>query len=159
MKKFCVFVSLVLIHSTVCAADLFVQSVKTKIHAQPTLGSTIVAEAQRGDRLVELEKKGGWFKVSCKDKIGWVSRLVVSSSPPSKTISVFEDSEKDLESGARRRASAFATGAAARGLTDDRRRLSDQYRMDYQKLEAMEGLKISDEEALDFLQEGVGRQK
>jgi hypothetical protein len=31
--------------------------------------------------------------------------------------------------------------------------------MDYEKLEAMEGLKISDEEALDFLQQGVGRQR
>jgi uncharacterized protein YgiM (DUF1202 family) len=159
MKKLCMIVSLVLVHSTVYAADLFVQGVKTKIHAKPTLGSTTVTEVPKGEKLVELEKKGGWFKVSYKDKIGWVSRLVVGPRPPSEAISVFDDSEKDLESGARRRASAFTTGAAARGLTEDRKRLSDQYRVDYGKLEAMEALKISNEEALEFLQEGIRRQK
>lgn len=157
MKKLSLVISLILMYSPVYAADLFVQSVKTKIHSQPTLGATTVAEAQKGEKLVELEKKEGWFKVRYKDKIGWVSRLVVNPKPPSKTISVFEDSKNDLKSGARKRASAFATGAAARGLTGDRKRISDKYRMDYENLEALEALNISDEEALDFLQEGVGR--
>lgn len=156
MKKLCFIVLLLVMQSPAYAADLFIQSVKARILAEPSFGASMVAEAQKGERLSELEKKGNWFKVSYRDKTGWVSRLIVSPNPPAGKISIFEDSGETLESGARRRASAFTTAAAARGLAEERARISDKYRVDYQGLKAMEALKISEEEALAFLQAGVG---
>lgn len=139
------------------AADLFVQSVKAPILSAPSLGSSKVAEAVKGESLKELEKKGDWYKVGYKDFTGWVSRLLVGSKPPSGKVSVLEDTEERIEKGARKRASAFTTAAAARGLAEDRARISDKYRVDYRGVELMEAVSISDEEASRFLQEGVGR--
>ncbi len=139
------------------AADLYVQSVKAPILSAPSLGSSKVAEAVKGESLKELEKKGDWYKVGYKDITGWVSRLLVGSRPPSGKVSVLEDTEERIEKGARKRASAFTTAAAARGLAEDRARISDKYRVDFRGVEMMEAVSISDEEALRFLQEGVGR--
>lgn len=139
------------------AADLFVQSVKAPILSAPSLGSSKVAEAVKGESLKELEKKGDWYKVGYKDITGWVSRLLVGSKPPSGKVSLLEDTEERIEKGARKRASAFTTAAAARGLAEDRARVSDKYRVDFRGVEMMEAVSISDEEALRFLQEGVGK--
>jgi len=139
------------------AADLFVQSVKAPIFSAPSLGSSKVAEAVKGESLKELEKKGDWYRVGYKDITGWVSRLLVGSKPPSGKVSVLEDTEERIEKGARKRASAFTTAAAARGLAEDRARISDKYRVDYKGVEMMEAVSISDEEVLRFLQEGVGK--
>ena len=139
------------------AADLYVQSVKAPILSAPSLGSSKVAEAVKGESLKELEKKGDWYKVGYKDITGWVSRLLVGPKPPSGKVSVLEDTEERIEKKARKRASAFTTAAAARGLAEDRARISDKYRVDFRGVEKMEAVSISDEEALRFLQEGVGR--
>lgn len=139
------------------AADLFVQSVKAPILSGPSLGSSKVAEAAKGDLLKEVEKKGDWHKVVFKDATGWVSRLLVGPKPPSGKVSILEKADEKLETGARKRASAFTTAAAARGLTEDRARASDKFRVDYNALDIMEGITISDEEALRFIQTGVGK--
>ncbi len=139
------------------AADLYVQSVKAPILSAPSLGSSKVAEAAKGDLLKELEKKGDWYNVGYKNSTGWVSRLLVGPKPPKGKVSVLEETEEKLETGARKRASAFTTAAAARGLAEERARISDKFRVDYNALDVMEGVKISDEEALRFVQTGVGR--
>lgn len=142
---------------TAHAADLYVQSVKAPILSAPSLGSSKVGEAVKGELLKEIEKKGDWFKVGYKDLTGWVSRLLVGPKPPAGKVSVLEETEERIEKGARKRASAFATAAAARGLAEERARISDKYRVDFRGVEKMEAVSISDEEALRFLQEGVGR--
>lgn len=139
------------------AADLYVQSVKAPIFSSPSMGSPKVADAGKGDQLKELEKKGDWHKVAYKDKTGWVSRLLVASKPPAGKVSLLEETEEKLEKGARKRASAFTTAAAARGLAEDRARVSDKYRVDHRGVEWMEAVKVGDEESLKFLEKGVGR--
>ena len=81
----------------------------------------------------------------------------MSTKPPLGKVSILEEADEMLEKGARKRASAFATAAAARGLAEERARISDKYKVDYEGVEWMEALKIADEEASKFLQEGVGR--
>lgn len=151
------FFSITLAAPAAYAADLFVQSVKAPLFSSPSMGSPKVVDASKGDQLKELEKKGDWHKVAYKDKTGWVSRLLVASKPPAGKVSLLEETEEKLEKGARKRASAFTTAAAARGLAEDRARVSDKYRVDHQGVEWMEALKISDEESLKFLEKGVGR--
>lgn len=143
--------------SVAYAGDLFVQSVKAPILAAPSLGSPRITEVVKGDMLKEVEKKDSWHKVSYKDKTGWVSRLLVGPKPPIGKVSVLEETEEKLEKGVRKRASAFTTAAAARGLAEDRARISDKFRVDFQGVETMEALNITDDEAVRFLQEGVGR--
>ena len=139
------------------AADLFVQSVKAPILANPALGSPKVAEAVKGEALKETEKKDNWYKVSYKDKTGWVSKLLVGPKPPASKVSILEETEEQVEKGARKRASAFTTAAAARGLAEERARLSDKFKVDYNGVEMMEAIRITDEEASRFIQEGVGK--
>ena len=142
---------------TAQAADLFVQSVKAPILSAPSLGSSKVGEAAKGDMLKELGKKGDWYNVGYKNSTGWVSRLLVGPKPPSSKVSVLEQTGEKLETGARKRASAFTTSAAARGLSEDRARISDKFRVDYNALDEMEAIKISDDEALRFVNQGVGK--
>lgn len=139
------------------SADLFVQSVRAPILSAPSFGSTKLAEAAKGEALKELEKKGSWHKVSYKDKTGWISRLLVSAKPPAGRVSVLEGTSENLETGARRRASAFTTAAAARGLAEDRSRVSDKYKVSFRGVERMEAVKINDDEALNFLLAGIGK--
>ena len=139
------------------AADIYVQSVKAPILSAPSFGSQKVAEAVKGEALKELEKQGGWHKVSYKGKNGWVSRLLIGAKPPATRVSVLEDSGENLGAGARKRASAFTTAAAARGLAEDRSRVSDKYRVNFVGVARMEAVNVSDAEAVAFLQAGVGQ--
>lgn len=139
------------------ASDLYIQSVKAGILSAPSLGSPKLADALKGEKVKEIEKKGDWYKVRYKEMDGWVSRLLVGISPPVGRISILEETEEKVEKGARKRASAFTTAAAARGLAEERARLSDRYKVDYSGVEMMEAIIITDEEALNFIRKGVGK--
>jgi len=148
---------LLLMAPAVQAAIIYVQSVRAPILVSPSFGSSRLVEAVKGEALKELEIKAGWHKVSYKDKTGWVSRFLVGAKPPAGRVSVLEGSSENLQSGARRRASAFTTAAAARGFAEDRTRVSDKYKVNFSKVERMEAIKISDEVAMSFIREGVGK--
>ena len=148
---------LLIMPSMAGAADLYVQSVKAPILAAPSLGSSKAAVATKGETLKEIEKKGDWYKVRYKKTDGWVSRLLVGTKPPARKVSILEETEEQVEKGARKRASAFTTAAAARGLAEERARLSDKFKVDYNGVEMMEAIRITDEEASRFIQEGVGK--
>lgn len=141
--------------SSACASDYYVQSIRAPILIAPSFGSSKVIEASKGDALQELERKGGWHRVVYKNKTGWVSRLLINSKPPANRVSVLEATNENLETGARKRASAFTTAAAARGFSEDRSRVSNKYKVDFAGLARMEQVSFSDEEAMAFLQEGV----
>lgn len=148
---------LLFVPTSVYAGDLFVQSVKAPILAAPSMGSPKIIVGVKGDMLKEVEKKDNWYKVNYKDKTGWVSRLLVGPKPPVGKVSLLEETGEKLEKGVRKRASAFTTAAAARGLAEDRARISDKFKVDFLGVETMEALNITDDEVMRFLQEGVGR--
>lgn len=139
------------------AADLYIQSVKAAILSAPSLGSKKIAEVVKGEAVKELEKKDNWYRVGYKGKDGWVSRLLVGPRPPAAKVSLLEETGEKLEKGVRKRASAFTTAAAARGLAEERARISDKYKVDFEGVEFMERMKIGEEEALRFVEKGVGK--
>lgn len=139
------------------SADLYVQSIKAPILTTPSFGSPKVTEAIKGEILKELDSKGGWHKVTYKNKTGWVSRLLIGTKPPTNRVSVLEGTGENLGAGARKRASAFTTAAAARGFAEDRSRVSDKYKVNFSKVERMEAIKVSDAVAMSFIMEGVGK--
>lgn len=159
MKTFthCLMLIALLFISTSHAADYYVQSVKAPILADTSFGSQKLAEASKGELLNVVEIKGSWHKVVYNNKTGWVSRLLIGTNPPAKRVSVLVGTGENLETGARRRASAFTTAAAARGFAEDRSRVSDKYKSNFQGVERMEAVTISDEVAMTFLQDGVGK--
>jgi hypothetical protein len=76
-------------------------------------------------------------------------------TPPLDKKDVYGKQLEELADKARRRPSAFTTTAAARGLKEKRRRFADKYQLDYDALEKMESIQISDQEASEFLMRGV----
>jgi len=136
-------------------AHLYVQSIKAPLLSEPRLGAPQIAEPQRGEVLEIIEKKDNWYLVKYKELKGWVSRLLVDIKPPKEKVSVLEETGQKLEEGARKRASAYVTAASARGLMEERSRLSDRYRVNFEDLEWIEAIKISDLEASRFLEEGL----
>ncbi len=137
--------------------DLYVHSIKAPLLAEPLIGAKEIASLKRADVLNLIEKKGDWYKVRYGDLTGWVLRLFVDTRPPMARVSILEKQEQEVQSTARRRASAFVTAAAARGLMEERARLSDRYRVDHEGVEWIKSVSITDEEALRFLEEGLKR--
>ncbi len=132
---------------------LYVQSLKAPLLSEPKLGSKELASIRRGESLKVIEKREGWFKVEYKNTQGWVSSLLLSNREPMEKVSVFEE-DKSLKETARRRASSYTTAAAARGLLEDRARVSQKYMIDLSSIKWLEGIKIEEEEVLKFVEEG-----
>ncbi len=132
---------------------LYVQSLKAPLLSEPKLGSKELASIRKGESLKVIEKREGWFKVEYKNTQGWVSSLLLSNQEPMGKVSVFEE-DKSLKETARRRASSYTTAAAARGLLEDRARVSQKYMLDLSSIKWLEGIKIEEEEVLKFLEEG-----
>lgn len=140
------------------AADLYALGAKVPILAEAKLGAAKVAEAKRGDLLSGGEEQTGWYHVTFAGKSGWVSRLLVGNKPPLPVVSVLDDNkDEDLEGGARRRASTFTSAAAARGLSEDRTRISQKYQLDYSGLAWIERHGVTQEEALSFVEKKEAR--
>lgn len=135
------------------AADLYALGARVVILAEPKLGAAKVAEAKRGDLLSGSEEQKGWYHVTFAGKSGWVSRMLLGNKPPAAVVSVLDDNTtNDLEGGARRRASNFTTAAAARGLSEERTRLHQKYQVDYSGLAWMERNKVTQDEAIAFVE-------
>lgn len=133
---------------------LFVQSTKAKIMESPSFRAKIVATAHKGEELTVLGKKGRWYQVSIDGKKGWISRLLVSQTPPMKKVSVFAKADKDISTKARRRASVMTTAAAARGLAeDDRKRLGAETKVDYAAIEKVDAISVSESETDAFIEQ------
>lgn len=163
MKKIA-FISLVLIlyAANAFASQLYVKSIRAKILSTPSFRSKIVGIAKRGATFEEIKRRGKWIEVKYKGrkgwKKGWVSKYLVSTRPPMKRISLLARG-KNLQKTSRRRASAFTSVAAARGLTDyDRARQGRKgYAVDFAALDRMDKINITEDEALKFIEEGVAR--
>ncbi|MDT8317763.1 MAG: SH3 domain-containing protein [bacterium] len=163
MKKVVVLLLILIFCATnTFAAQLYVKSMRAKVLSKPSLKSKIVGIAKRGAIVEEVKKQGKWIEVKYKTtkgwKKGWVSKYLLSTRPPMKRVSLLARGE-NLQKTSRRRASAFTSVAAARGLTDyDRaRRGRKGYDVDFAALDRMDKINISEDEALKFIEQGVSR--
>jgi hypothetical protein len=140
--------------SLVVAESGYVQARQAELFAEPALKSVLVAVAKKGDAVVIEQRQGRWLKVKLGDKSGWVSTLLVGSEPPKEKITVLDAGDQALEQTARRRASATAAAAAARGLRgEERARQSDGNAVDFNALQQMEAAGVPEDEALQFQQQ------
>lgn len=135
---------------------VYVQGIEANILSKPSLSASSLGKALRGDKLIVVEKAGGWYRVNYRDKNGWVAKILVAPNPPMKKIAAaLTGEEASIEKEARRRASAVTLAAAARGLTEeDRKRLGQKEMADYFSLERLEAIVISESEVFDFMRKG-----
>lgn len=148
---------LILLFSTLLIAEdvFYVQSLKAKVMSAPSFKSAVLGEVSKGNKLVVTGREGSWVKVRYDAKEGYVSSLLLSTHPPIEKQAFLKGEEPEIKEGVRRRASTFASAAAARGLTqDDRRRISREEKIDYGSLEKVDALSVSTEEVMRFMEGG-----
>lgn len=158
MRKILLAALLVLFSMTALYGEevYYVQSLRAKVMASPSLRSDVIAEVGRGHKLIAIGREGSWIKVKFKDKDGYIASVLVSEYPPMGKQGLITGEEATIKEGARRRASTFVSAAAARGLTpEERKRLSKEVQANYEALEKVESISISDEELERFIKEGI----
>ena len=129
MKKSITSILLLMFAAPLWAADsLYVQSISAKILAKPAFSAPVVTTLNKGEVLQILEAQQRWYKVQIGEQTGWVAKFLLSDRPPLDKVNILGDGSTGLDKHARRRASAFTTEGAARGLASDgaRKRASDQ---------------------------------
>jgi hypothetical protein len=146
-------VPLLLALATPATADsIFVQARQAELRSEPGFDQPVVAELVRGTELTRVGERGRWLRVRTDAAEGWVFRFLVANHAPVEKQTVLGDSGESVGEGARRRASQVTTAGAARGLTAaERKRLSHAGGADYQALERLEAMAISDAEVRRFL--------
>lgn len=144
---------LLLISAAAQAENSYIQARQAQLFAKPSLKASVVTVSHKGDEVVIEQRQGRWVKVKLGDKSGWVSRLLLGKAPPKEKITVLDDGQ-GLEQSARRRASATAATAAARGLRgEERARQSDAAASNFDALQKVEQEGVSEDEALHFMQQ------
>ncbi|WP_455212102.1 SH3 domain-containing protein [Kaarinaea lacus] len=152
------FLALLLLHfSAIAEQVMYVQSAKANVMASPAFDSELLNVLKKGESVTVLKEQGRWSQVTYLESNGWVSKLLLASQPPMDKVSVLQGKEDQLENTARRRASTNVTAAATRGLrNDDRARMNDGGKTDYDELQEMEAVEIKEAEVRRFHEEGLG---
>lgn len=152
------FIVIILLPASCYSFDLYVHSVKAPLYQEPSVGSARLMELEKGQKISGIKETPGWYEVEHKKKRGWIYKLMARRTPPLDKKDVYGKQLEELADKARRRPSAFTTTAAARGLKEKRRRFADKYQLDYDALEKMESIQVSDQEASEFLIRGVSNE-
>ena len=158
------FILIVLFPAISHSFELYVHSIKASLYQAPSISSKEIIELKKGTKVIGTQEKANWYKVRYEDKDGWVYKLMVRKTPPLETKRLFARLKSlfhrihELREKSRRRPSSYTTTAAARGLRDKRQRFADKYGHDYDALEKIESIEISDTEALEFLMSGVSNE-
>lgn len=135
----------------VVAEPLYVQSDQAAVFAEPGFDNDTVGRLNRGAEVETLESRGDWHHVRVESLTGWMPALLLRAEPPARASGNL-DAAADLDSGARRRASAVTTAGAVRGVDEDERLLDDP-NLDVEALHEMEGMRVAPEEAMAFMAE------
>lgn len=136
---------------TALSQPLYVQSDQAAVFAEPGFDNDTVGRLNRGAEVETLESRGDWHRVRGESLSGWMPALLLRAEPPTRASSEL-DAAADLDSGARRRASAVTTAGAVRGVDEDERLLDDPD-LDVEALHQMESMRVAPEEAMAFMAE------
>ena len=133
------------------AEKLFVKSPKAPLWVEPSFQAEQILVLTKGQDVEKMEQRAGWLRVRIADQQGWMLKMMLSEEPPIQFSKEQQQAMENLALKARRRPSSFATTAAARGLKEKRKRFSSTLDTDYDALIKMEGWRVDEQSALDFL--------
>ena len=144
-------VLLILLTAALWAPDTSwsVQVREGKLREKPSFLGKIVATVAYGDPMTQVDEKTGWMKVRNATGVeGWIHASALSE----KKI-VLRSGDTDVETGA----SGDEIALAGKGFNEE---VEKKYRdthpeVDFTWVDRMEGWRVSPEEALAFLNEGL----
>lgn len=141
--------SAVSLASAVYAEPFFVHSAKAPLFEASSFSSKTLSVLVKGDEVTLVSRSNRWLEVVDASGVrGWVSVLLVKSTPPGGTVSVIGSDQVELEGNARMRASAVATAGATRGLVEGNE--SNALSFDFEELYRVENFIISAQEITQF---------
>lgn len=146
-------VLLLLLPSLSWTEELFVHSHTAPMFKTPSLAGEKLMVLDQGSKVAGLKKKGIWQQVQVHNTIGWIYRIMLGGAPPMTPIDISAEEVDQMSTSARKRPSAYASTAAARGLMNSRGRLGQKMTYDYASLKKMESYAATTEETLQFIKE------
>lgn len=133
----------------------YVQSAKAKVFSEASFNSGVLVELSRGSKVAVIGKDSNWNKVIINGKTGYISAFLLGKNPPIEKVSPSKEKLTTEGENPRSRVSHTTAVAGVRGLSQERRaRLGKEEKVNYEALEKMESVKISDEELKVFIKEG-----
>lgn len=150
-----VLLSIVLLFSPAIYAKkvLYIQSTKANIMDKPSFRGTPIAKIFKGDSVEVILKQLNWVKIRSSNHQGWVSSMLLATTPPISKTSVFEklntSSKKKKSNNVRTRASTQATAAATRGLRGQRES-SKGDTANYSGVLSVESQRVTTKDAIQF---------
>lgn len=153
------FLSFLLFHFTIFYAFaediLYVQSARAKVYAKPSFNGEVLFELTKGYKVTALGKEGNWQKVIVSGKTGYIPLFLLGKNPPLEKVTLSKERLSVEPENPRSRVSHTTAVAGVRGLSQERRaRLGKEEKVNYEALEKIENIKISDEELKFFIKEG-----
>lgn len=131
--------------------DYYVQSLNAKIWQESSFKSKVIAEVGKGQLLPSTGTENNWVKVRYQGQDGYVPTLLLSTHPPLGKNTLIGSDESEIKEGVRRRASAYTSAAAARGLSrEDRERADVEEGTNYGAVRAMESMTVTADEVSQF---------
>ncbi len=145
--------------------ELYVHSTKAPVYQMPDSGAEKVVTLSKGARISGIKIKGYWHQVSYKGKNGWIYNFMVRNTPPVAQQEIYGRSKslphkyELFSKKARRRPSSYTAAAAARGLKEKRSRFSGKYHLDFDSLDKIEDIDISESDIRQFIAQGMANEK
>lgn len=144
---------------TTQAETRYIASQKAKVLQEPNFQASPLTEMSKGDAIEVLSTQGVWLNVKVKEQSGWISKFLVSPTPPIEKVTVLPGDDETSLKDVRRRTSAITTAAAARGLAASAAQEDTQYTENLPGVVYMESFKVSDAELKTFEQAILGGSK
>lgn len=164
MKHLLIFAVIIVLPVQAIAAKAYVHSINAAVYKMPSMRSAKVTTLDKGDKLEVTKSKGAWYKIESangKETTGWIYKFMVKKKPITNTSKLYASLRsffykiESVSKKSRRRPSSYTSTAAARGLREKRRHFAEKFNSDYDALETIESINITEEEAMTFLWEGV----
>jgi uncharacterized protein YgiM (DUF1202 family) len=133
------------------SATRYLSAEQAKLFSEPKFTAKTLQQLNKGAKLQVLQQKGAWVQVKAGNQQGWVSKFVLSKTPPLERVTVLPGNKEVKLKDVRRRTSAITTAAAARGLADvSRGTKKDRYVSNPEGVRYMESIKIDEAELARF---------
>ena len=149
----CLFASIFTFGTALQAATFYIKSPKAKLLSEPNMKASGSALTM-GSAVTQIGKQGLFLKVRAGNQTGWVSKLFLSTLPPSGKVSFGSSISQNTSAKARARASSYTQTAAARGLTESEqlRTRGRKHEYDFESVEWLEQFTIPEHEIQNFLE-------
>ena len=150
--KISILISLYFILLTeIFANTLYIKGLKTKMLSSPKHGSSVINILKRGQKVTEIRSKGIWKQVDFVGHIGWLPKILLSTTKPTARKSLL-NTKHDISIKARKRASSFTSSAAARGmLSGVEKQIGNLTDANYKALKKLQSWHVPSPEGNDYL--------